>query len=310
VNPKKRAGKVAALIALAFVLASCGGSGAGTASSGGGNGSVPALNNVVLVVLENQDFTSIIGNPNMPFLNGLANSNALATQYFANTHPSIGNYFMLTTGDTVTNDDAFSGTVSADNIARELTHAGKSWRVYAESLPSTGYTGGDVYPYLKHHNPFAYFTDVIGTPQAQNIVNFSQFNGDVVSAGLPNFALVLPNAQNDMHDCPSGFATCTLADKAANTDAWLQTNIGPLINNATFKSNGILVITFDESDTDNTHGGGRVATILVEAHVKQQFSSTNMYQHQSVLRLALESLGVTTLPGASANAPSMSEFFQ
>jgi len=310
VNIKKQVGKVAVVVALAFLLASCGSSGSSTASSGGGSGSIPALNNVVLVVLENQDYTSIIGNPNMPFLNGFASSNALATQYFANTHPSIGNYFMLTTGDTVTNDDAFNGTVSADNIARELTNAGKSWRVYAESLPSTGYTGGDVYPYLKHHNPFAYFTDVIGTPQAQNIVNFSQFNGDVVSAGLPNFALVLPNAQNDMHDCPAGFATCTLADKAANTDAWLQTNLPPLINNSTFMAHGVLVITFDESASDNAHGGGRVATILVGAHVKQQFSSTNMYQHQSVLRLALESLGVTTLPGASANAPSIGEFFQ
>ena len=35
-----------------------------------------------------------------------------ATQYFANTHPSIGNYFMLTTGQLVTNDDAFTGTVA------------------------------------------------------------------------------------------------------------------------------------------------------------------------------------------------------
>lgn len=275
-----------------------------------GGGSVPALNNVVVVVLENQDFGSIIGNPNMPFLNSLATSNSLATQYFANTHPSIGNYFMMTTGTTVTNDDAFSGTVSADNIARELTNAGKSWRVYAESLPSTGYTGDDVYPYLKHHNPFAYFTDVVGTPQAQNIVSFNQFNSDVVSAGLPNFALVLPNAQNDMHDCPAGFATCTLADKAANTDAWLQTNLSPLVNNSTFRSNGVLVITFDESASDNTNGGGKVATILVGAHVRQQFRSATTYQHQSLLQFALQALSVGTLPGTSANAPSMAEFFQ
>src|SRR4051812_17711179 len=308
---KKQAGKVAVVVGLTFLLSSCGSSGKGNmVGSGTGSGSVPALTNVVVVVLENQDFSSIIGNPNMPFLNGLANSNSLATQYFANTHPSIGNYFMLTTGETVTNDDSFSSTVSADNIARELTNAGKSWRVYAENLPSTGYTGGDVYPYLKHHNPFAYFTDVIGTPQAQNIVSFSQFNSDVVSAGLPNFALVLPNAQNDMHDCPPGFPSCTLQDKAANTDRWLQTNISPLVNNRNFQNNGLLIITFDESAGDSTNGGGRVATILVGAHVRTQFSSTTMYQHQSVLRLVLQSLGVGTLPGAAANAPSMSEFFQ
>src|SRR3954469_8092233 len=300
--------RLAPVLTMLFLVSSCG-SGSG-GNRGMGNGTGPSFTHAAVVVLENEDFGGIIGNSNMPFLNGLANSNSLATQYFANTHPSIGNYFMLTTGQTITNDDAFGGTVSADNIARELTSAGKSWRVYAENLPSTGYTGGDVYPYLKHHNPFAYFADVIGTPQAQNIVSFSQFNSDVASAGLPNFALVVPNAQNDMHDCPAGFVTCTLADKAANTDAWLQTNLSPLINNSTFMTNGVLVITFDESADDNTNGGGRVATILVGAHVRPQFTSTTTFQHQSVLRLALESLGVTTLPGASANAPSMGEFFQ
>jgi hypothetical protein len=298
--------KFAATAALLLFLSSCGGSGAATRAGGG----VAGLTNVVVVVLENQDFTSIIGNPNMPFLNGLANSNALATQYFANTHPSIGNYFMLTTGQIITNDDAFTDTVSADNIARELTNAGKSWKIYAESLPSTGYTGGDVYPYLKHHNPFAYFTDVIGTPQAQNIVSFSQLNSDLAGSTLPNFALVVPNAQNDMHDCPAGFVTCTLADKATNTDTWLKNNLSPLINDTNFQTHGVLVITFDESETDNTHGGGRVATILVGSRVRPGFSSSAMFQHQSLLRLALESLGVTMLPGASSTASSMNGFFQ
>jgi phosphatidylinositol-3-phosphatase len=300
--------KLVGAVGLLLALSSCGSNSSGSIKSAGGGG--PALTNVVVVVLENQDFTNIIGNPNMPFLNGLANSNGLATQYFANTHPSIGNYFMLTTGQIITNDDAFADMVSADNIARELTSAGKSWRVYAESLPSTGYTGGDVYPYLKHHNPFAFFTDVVGTPQAQNIVAFTQLSSDVASSSLPNFALVVPNAQNNMQDCPSGFATCTLADKATNTDHWLQTNLSPLINDSNFKSNGVLVITFDESETDNTNGGGRVATVLVGSHVRPGSTSSTTFQHQSLLRLALESVGVTTLPGASASAASMDEFLQ
>ncbi|HXQ78009.1 MAG TPA: alkaline phosphatase family protein, partial [Gemmatimonadaceae bacterium] len=227
------------------------------------------------------------------------------------THPSIGNYFMMTSGAIISNDDNFNLVVDTPNVVRTLLNAGKTWKSYAEGLPQVGYLGqyanGN---YVKHHNPFAYFTDVVGTPQAQNIVSFSQFNSDVVSAGLPSFALVVPNAQNDMHDCPSGFATCTLADKAANTDAWLQNNIGPMINSTSFQNNGLLVITFDESAGDNTNGGGRVATILIGAHVKQQFSSTTTYQHQSLLRLALQALGVGTFPGASANAPGMGEFFQ
>jgi len=104
----------------------------------------------------------------MHYLNSLASQYDLATQYFANTHPSIGNYFMLTTGQLVTNDDGFAGTVGVDNIIRELITAGKTWKSYAESLPSIGYTGGDVYPYAKRHNPFSYFTDVVNSSTQLN----------------------------------------------------------------------------------------------------------------------------------------------
>ena len=75
---------------------------------------------------------------------------------------------MLTTGQLVTNDDGFAGTVGVDNIIRELITAGKTWKSYAESLPSIGYTGGDVYPYAKRHNPFSYFTDVVNSSTQLN----------------------------------------------------------------------------------------------------------------------------------------------
>jgi hypothetical protein len=42
---------------------------------------------------------------------------------------------------------------------------------------------------------------------------------------------------------------------------------------------------------------------------KGGYQSTTFYQHESVLRLMLEGLGVTTLPGAAATAPKMWEFF-
>ena len=113
-----------------------------------------------MVVEENHSFNSVIGSPDMPFLNGLVPQGALAAQYFANAHPSLPNYFMLTTGDPVTLNDGFSGPVSQDNIVKELIAAGKSWKSYAEGLPSVGYTGPDVAEYVRRHNPFAYFSDV------------------------------------------------------------------------------------------------------------------------------------------------------
>src|SRR5205823_7009193 len=175
---------------------------------------IPAADHVFVVVLENHAFNQVIGSPFMPYLNSLASSHSLATNYFANTHPSIGNYFMLTTGNIETNNDAFTGTVSSDNIPRAFAAAGKTWKAYMESLPSVGYTGGDVYPYFKHHNPFSYFSDVVNSSaQALNLVPFSQFSADLNNNQLPNFSFVAPNKQNDAHDCPAGLSSCSDAQK-------------------------------------------------------------------------------------------------
>jgi phosphatidylinositol-3-phosphatase len=81
----------------------------------------------------------------------------------------------MTVGKMITLDDAFSGTVSGDNVVSELLTAGKTWKSYAESLPAVGYTGGNVYPYLRRHNPLSYISDVMGTPQTVNLVPFTQF---------------------------------------------------------------------------------------------------------------------------------------
>src|SRR2546430_2842213 len=69
----------------------------------------PPFRHVFILVEENRNYASVIGNPAMPYLNRLADQYGLATQYYANTHPSIGNYFMLTVGKIVTNDNDFSG---------------------------------------------------------------------------------------------------------------------------------------------------------------------------------------------------------
>src|SRR5436853_2148347 len=96
---------------------------------------VPQFGHFFIVLEENHNYSSVIGSSSMPYLNSLANTYGLATQYYANTHPSIGNYFMLTTGALITNDDNFSGTVTADNVVRHLLSAGKTWKAYEEDLP-------------------------------------------------------------------------------------------------------------------------------------------------------------------------------
>jgi len=272
---------------------------------------VPKSNHVVVVVEENHSFSSVIGNASMPYLNSLATQNGLATQYFANTHPSIGNYFMLTAGQIVTNNDALNSTVNVDNIVRHLLTAGKTWKSYAESLPSVGYTGNDVYPYFHHHNPFSYFSDVVNSSvQKLNLVPFSHFATDLANSQLPDFSFVVPNVNHDAHDCPTGPTGCTDAQKLSTADSWLKTNIAPLLANPAFQKDGILIIVFDESvDSDIAHGGGHIAAVVVGPHTKKGFKSTTLYQHQNVLRTALDAIGVTTYPGAAATAADMADLF-
>src|ERR1700688_3253794 len=160
-----------------------------TVTVSGGTSSVPASSHVIVVMEENHSYSSVIGSSSMPYLNSLAKGYGLATEYFGNTHPSIGNYFELTTGQIITNNDAFSGTVSVDNVVRHLISAGKTWKSYAENLPSVGYKGGDVYPYAKHHNPFAYLTDVVNsTHQVRYLVPFTESTSDLANPVLPQYS--------------------------------------------------------------------------------------------------------------------------
>ena len=100
-----------------------------------GQAQVPQAGHVFIVVEENTNYSSVIGSSSMPYLNSLATQYGLATQYYANTHPSIGNYFMMTAGQIVTNNDSYvppSGGLNVDNVVRHLLTAGKTWKAYED----------------------------------------------------------------------------------------------------------------------------------------------------------------------------------
>lgn len=261
---------------------------------------LPAFTHVFVVLEENANYNSVIGNPAMPYLNNLASTYGLATQYYANTHPSIGNYFMLTTGQIITNNDGFNGVVTADNVVAHLLAAGKTWKAYEESIPYPGYFTPDTSLYARRHCPLSYFPVVIGNARQQlNLVPFTQFAKDLANNSFPDYSFITPNLCNDAHNCPLGTA-----------DTWLQTNIDPLIKSPGFQDGGLLIIVFDESGNDNSHGGGLVAWIAVSPkYSKLHYQSTTYYQHPSTLRLMMQGLGLTTYPGAAKTAPDMAEFF-
>src|SRR6185369_17645455 len=146
--------------------------------------------------------------------------------------------------------------------------------------------------------------------QQNNLVGLTQLTQDIANNQLPNYSFIIPNQQNDAHDCPANIPNCTNADKLAAADSWLKTHIDPLLASASFRQSGLLIITFDESiDTDTQNGGGHVATVVISSKTPPHFQSSTLLQHQSTLRLAAEALGLSNYTGAAAGAPNMSEFF-
>ncbi len=262
---------------------------------------VPRSKHVVVVVEENHGYSSVIGNSAMPYLNSLAKQYGLATQYYANTHPSIGNYFMMTAGEIITNNDGYGGTVTADNLVRHLLNAGLTWKSYAEGLPYVGYTGGDTGLYIRHHNPFTYFSDVQGSQvQKQNLVPFTRFAQDLNNQALADISFVIPNRDDDAHD-----------GSLQQADAWLQKNIAPLLRNGAFQQDGILIIVFDEAaSSDQQHGGGHVAAVVVGPKVIPGGRSSTLHQHQSLLRTIGEAVGLSGFPGAAESSNDMAELFR
>lgn len=267
---------------------------------------VPTSHHVVLVMEENQSYTTVVGNTAVwPNLNNLIAGGALPTNYYANTHPSIGNYFMLTTGQILTNDDSSTTIWNVDNIARRMLADNVSFRIYAEGI-TQGYTGGDTGLYLIRHNPFAMLSDIADNAQVADAVlwPFSQFAADLAAGKLPEFSYIVPDVDDDAHN-----------GTPQQADTWLETNVVmPLSAAAPFQSggDGLLIVDFDEAETsDATNGGGHVAPVLWGPIVRAGYQQTtgNLYQHQSMLLTMMQALGLPNPPGAAASAPSMGEFF-
>src|SRR5947209_11958234 len=125
----------------------------------------PQIGHVVVVVFENEGFDAVFQNPAAPFINQLAAQYSLATNFYADAHPSLKDYFMLTTGQIASDGLVYPNPPFLDdNVIREAIAGKKSWKGYFQGLPNVGYTGKDVGAYTTSHNPLVYFSDVLNDP--------------------------------------------------------------------------------------------------------------------------------------------------
>ena len=254
---------------------------------------LPRFDRVVVVVFENKEFEQVVGNADAPTFGSLARRYALLANYRAVAHPSLPNYLALVSGSTQgIVSDCTTCRVSALNLADTLEGAGKSWKTYAEGLPRAGFTGPWAGRYAKKHNPLLYFTDVASRPnRLRKIVPLSAFRRDLDAGRLPDFALVVPDLCNDMHDC-----------SVATGDAWLRTFLRPLLPNPALRR-GVVFVVFDEG-TSSRGGGGHVPALVLGPLVRPGSQTSTPLDHYGLLRTIERAWGLSLL-GRSRGATAI-----
>jgi phosphatidylinositol-3-phosphatase len=249
----------------------------------------PPVGHILLVVMENHDYDQVIGNPDAPFINGLAGQYALADNYGLG-HPSLPNYLALLGGDTFgITSDCTRCFIDALNLVDALEANGRTWRSYQEDLPRPCFLGSSASAYVIRHNPFFYFRDIReDANRCQQVVPLSQFSEDLRAGQMPDFAWVTPNLVNDMHD-----------GSVAQGDQWLAGFLPPFLASNAWRENGLVLITWDEGRGSQACCGGAVGghtpLLIVTPDGKPSYHSPDPVTPYGVLRTIEELWGLPYL---------------
>ena len=252
-----------------------------------------------MIVFENKEFGTVIGNTDMPNFNKLANDYTLLTQFYAVRHPSLPNYLAMIGGDTFgITSDCNTCFVSAPSLPDLIETSGRTWKTYQEDMPEPCFLG-DRGSYVQKHNPFLYF-DAIRLNASrcnQSVVPLTSLQTDIDAGSLPNFMFITPNECNDAHSCP-----------VSVTDQWLGNTLTQLT--AALDKQGpnyLIVLTWDEGQGNHSccglpsSAGGRIAVVFISPLVKNNFQDTTPYTHYSLLKTISSAWGLPYLGHASGD---------
>jgi len=253
---------------------------------------VPHFRKVAVLFLENHGYDQIIGSPQAPYLNKLANHGALATDYYAIGHPSLPNYLALTTGSTQgITSDCNSCENTAPSLPGQLEAAHISWKAYFQSIPAPGFAGNGVGSYSKHYNPFAYSEQVgEGAIARAHVVDFGSLRRDLRDRTLPRFSWITPDLLHDGHN-----GSVRASDRYAS-------RLVPRIVRA-LGPDGVLFVTWDEAQGVIGPGGGRVALIATGPGARHHVRVGAPADHYSLLATLEAGLRLSAL-GQAATAPT------
>jgi|NGEPerStandDraft_6_1074524.scaffolds.fasta_scaffold01778_3 hypothetical protein len=247
---------------------------------------------VLVIVMENEEATSVLGSSAAPYANALARRYGLATQSFAISHPSLPNYLALTSGSTQgMSSDCTECHTNAVNIVDQLEGAHISWKAYMEDQPTPCFKGATAGGYAKKHNPFIYYDDIAQSARrCRKIVGFGALTADLRSGSLPTYAWISPNLCDDGHDCG-----------VSGGDRFLSHAVPPLLRE--LGPHGFLVLTWDEGSSNSgccgVAQGGRIATVVAGPDVRRGARYGGFVDHYGVLGTIEQALGLPPLAGAA-----------
>jgi hypothetical protein len=351
---------VAVLAAVAIVR---GGAGQPASADDAAPRYLPQSAHVFVVNLENKGYDETWGaSSQAPYLSQtLRGQGVLLNGYYGIGHNSLDNYIaqisgqgpndqtqadcqtytpFLQTGTAAQGQAVGSGCVypsGVTTVADQLTAAGKSWKGYMEDMgtpcrhPQLGAIDdtqkarvGD--QYAARHNPFVYFAGITGTADcATHDVDLTALSGDLASVSTtPTVSFITPNLCHDGHDSP-----CVDGQPGGlvSADAWLKQWVPVITGSPAFKQDGVLVITFDESDGPTQDasaccgegpgpnaalpgitgmGGGRVGALVLSPFTAGGTWSTTSYNHYSLLASIEDLYGLPYL--GYAGTPGLNRF--
>lgn len=228
----------------------------------GNQGTAPAVQHVIVVMMENHSYKQVVGSSNAPYETSLASQCGNATAAFGATHTSAANYLATSAGEYPAASPPGCGSVSkcadaSDNLYHQLDTAGLSWKAYMESMPSACDQKSVNESYKIGHNPAIFYTDISKTecqandlPVSDLTVQSGAFWNDLQNQTLPSLSWVTPNEDND----GEGSTKSTTSEQMADT--WLQKFISNVEQSNSYQAgNTAVLVTYDEgAGTDYATG--------------------------------------------------------
>jgi hypothetical protein len=221
---------------------------------------------VMVVMMENEGATNILGNAALPYVTSLAADYGSATASYAFGHPSLPNYLDIVSGSnqSVTDDNPPSSHSfpAVSTLADQLVAGGYSIAAYAENLPADPTTNSGLY--AVRHNPWAYFPSAPVT-----VKDASSLIPDLNAPTTPDFVWYTPNLTDDGH---TGVPVDTQTNELIDTENFLSSFIPSVQATSWYQAGGQIIIEWDEaldSDTSGVNGvtGGHVSTIVVSKYL-------------------------------------------